>query len=78
MANHYKYYGDMNWFAAVTTTDGRVVSAASKMTEALERYYFTEQWKGALPEAIQAVVRRSIEQLKDEGGGRRSRKTASR
>ncbi len=66
----------MNWFGAVTTTDGRVISAASKMTAALERYYFTEQWKGPLPPAIEAVIRRSIGLLKDEGGGRRNRGAA--
>jgi hypothetical protein len=77
MQNHYSYCGDMNWFAAVTTTDGRVVSAASKMTAALERYYFEEQWRGGLPPEIEAVVRRSIECLKDQGGGRRNRNTAT-
>jgi hypothetical protein len=71
--DHGKYYGDMNWFAAVTTTDGRVVSAASRMTAALERYYFDERWKGELPEAIEVVIRRSIELLKSERGGRRNR-----
>lgn len=73
MPNHFHYYGEMNWFGAVTTTDGHVVSAASKMTAALERYYFAEQWKGPLPHAIEAVIRRSIGLLKDEGGGRRNR-----
>lgn len=73
-----QYYGDMNWFAAVTTTDGRVVSASSKITAALQRYYFDEQWKGPLPEAIEAIVRRSMELLKSEAGGRRGRRDAPR
>ena len=76
MEEAFPYYGEMNWFAAVTTTDGRVVSAASKKAAALERYYFSEQWKGPLPPAIEAVIRRSIELLKDEGGGRRNRGAA--
>lgn len=76
MEDHYCYYGDMNWFAAVTTTDGRIVSTGSKLTEALERYYFEEQWQGELPQAIETVVRRSIGCLKEEGGGRRKRKVS--
>jgi hypothetical protein len=73
LEDHGNYYGDMNWFAAVTTTDGRVVSASSRLTAALERYYLVEQWKGELPEAIEATIRRSIALLKGERGGRRNR-----
>ncbi|MCW2363170.1 MULTISPECIES: CHAT domain-containing protein [Sphingobium] len=71
--SYYAYYGEMNWFAAVTTTDGKVVSAASKMTTALVRYYLEEQWRGTLPDEIDAVVRRAIGFLVASGGGRRGR-----
>lgn len=70
----YEYFGDMNWFAAVTTTDGRVVSASSRTTKALERYYLDERWGGNLPPAIEQAIRRSLEHLKREAGGRRLRR----
>lgn len=78
MESHYEYYGDMNWYAAVTTTDRRIVSAAGTTAEALERYYFDEQWKGKLPDRIEEVVQRAIKCLKLNNGSRRGHSVNSR
>ena len=72
------YFGDMSWYAAITTTDRRVVSVASTTVEALRRYYLEEMWPGPLPGAIEDVVRRSMACLSREGGSRRGRRSAPR
>ncbi len=73
MSTSYKYYGDMTWYAAVTTTDRRVASAAGTTVEALRRYYFEECWKGDLPARIAQIVERSINSLVLNDGSRRGR-----
>lgn len=73
MSTSYRYYGDMDWYVAVNTTDRRIVSAAGTTVEALRRYYFEERWKGDLPEAIASVVRRAIDCLVANDGSRRGR-----
>ncbi len=71
MPDAYSYYGDMSWFAAVTTTDRRVVSVATTLVAALRRYYLDELWRGRLPAAIEELVMRSLAALEREGGSRR-------
>ena len=71
MSSHFSYYGDMNWYAAVTTTDQRIVSAASTTAAALKRYYFDEQWQGVLPEPIASVIKQAINSLSMNNGSRR-------
>ncbi len=66
-------YGDMNWFASITTTDARILSARATTTQAIRRYYFEEGWHGPLPGAVGEVVARSIECLLNVRGDRRRR-----
>ena len=66
------YYGDMQWYASVVTSDGTIVSAASTITDALERYYFDEQWRGPIPEAFERVIRDAVQQLRWNDGARRA------
>lgn len=68
-----QYYGDMNWYAAISTTDGRVFSVSSKTADALRRYYFDERWKGDLPKDIAEVIQKTIENLRRHNGSRRGR-----
>lgn len=74
MESHFGYWGDIQWYAAVTTTDRRVLSATGKTTDALERYYFDEKRWGELPKAIADKIRECIASLKEHGGGPRARK----
>lgn len=73
MPDAYPYWGDMAWFAAVTTNDGRLVSCASTTVAALRRYYFEEAFQGDLPDAIRALVETTIRNLEGESGSRRAR-----
>lgn len=67
----YRYYGDMRWYAAVTTAEHKISCTASSTAEALERYYFSEEWKGTLPEAIARIVREAMANLCANNGSRR-------
>lgn len=78
MASSYPYYGDMSWYAAVTTTDRRVVGAASSTVDALRRYYLDELFRGPLPPEIEAVVLKSLDCLTRNGGSRRGRRPTTR
>jgi hypothetical protein len=78
MPDEFNYYGDMSWFAAITTTDRRVVSVASSTSEALRRYYLNELWRGPLPDPIIRVLKECLECLERNGGSRRGRRTAAR
>jgi hypothetical protein len=69
----FQYYGDMQWYASVTTADHRLFSAVATSAQALERYYFEEEWYGGLPEAIAIVVRDAIAQLRLNDGSKRTR-----
>lgn len=68
---HYEYYGDMQWYAAVTTAERTAMCTASSTVAALERYYFGEEWRGELPEAIAKVVREAMDNLATNDGSRR-------
>lgn len=57
------HYRDLSWFASVTTTDRRIASAVTTTAEALERHYFSERWRGELPEPLALIVRKSIDSL---------------
>jgi hypothetical protein len=74
----YYYSGDMQWYAAVVTGEARIFGAASTTSAALNRYYFEESWRGDLPEASAALVRRVIQGLGDRDGSRRHRTPRSR
>lgn len=73
MTSSYKYYGDMQWYAAVTTTDRRIVSTASQTTDGLKRYYHDEKWKGEIPPAIGDLIDEVLANLIINNGGRRGR-----
>jgi len=62
MPDHHSYWGDMNWYAAVTTTDGRLVSAKTTTVAALRRYYFDERVRTPAP-AIAELIERSMQNL---------------
>ena len=68
---YYRYYGDMRWYAAVTTAEHAVSCCASSTIEGLERYYFTEAWRGPLPDQIAEVVRGVMAHLSGNDGARR-------
>ncbi|PYE92091.1 CHAT domain-containing protein [Rhizobium sp. PP-F2F-G38] len=70
MPDSYPYWGNMNWYVAVTTTDGRLASASSTLVNALSRYYFEERFRNA-PPAIADVIRASITHLASRSGSRR-------
>lgn len=74
----FRYWGDMAWYAAVTTTDRRVLCAAAMTGEALQRYYFDERWRGELPPKLGELVERTIAHLRRESGGRRGRRALPR
>ncbi len=68
---YYPYYGDMRWYGTVVTAGHQIFSTTSTTIDALVRYYFDEQWRGALPNGIAAVVRTSLEKLRANDGSRR-------
>lgn len=65
------YFGDLQWYAAVTTGDRRIFSCTSSMVEALRRYYFVEQWRGELPPLIAEIIEQTLDNLKFNDGSRR-------
>jgi hypothetical protein len=67
----YRYFGDMDWYAAVVTGDQRIVCSASTTRAALTRYYLEEQWRGELPEAMRQLVERVIANLTTRDGALR-------
>lgn len=71
MPDHHVYWGDMNWFAAVSTNDGGVRSAAASTCTALRRYYLQEQWHPGLPAAYVELIEEVIANLDQATGSRR-------
>lgn len=69
----FAYYGDLHWYASVVTGTKRIYSASAAMCDALERYYFTEAWRGELPSALETQIRSAIQTLRQNDGARRSR-----
>ncbi len=65
------YFGDLQWYAAVTTGDRKIHSCTSGMVEALKRYYFLEQWRGELPPRIEELVEETLSNLTFNDGSRR-------
>lgn len=73
MPSEFEYWGDMSWFACVTTGERDVFCASTSTTEALRRYYFEEEWRGKIPDAFADVIRLTISNLIDNDGSRRAK-----
>lgn len=67
----YAYWGDIQWYASVVSAARLVFSAGATTSNALERYYFAEQWRGELPPLVGDAVRRAIDGLRANNGTRR-------
>lgn len=67
------YWGDMDWYAAVVSVDGKIACASSTTCRALSAYYLEEEWRGTLPPAFLAAVRLTIAKLGSHDGARRRR-----
>lgn len=68
------YYGDMQWYASAVTSDGKIQSASSRICDALDRYYFEEEWRDGLSRPYVKLIRAAIQQLRYNDGARRAPK----
>jgi hypothetical protein len=64
--------GDAPFYASVVTSKGQCFTVSSKLSDALTRYYFDENWHPLQPK-YQKLVSQSIDDLVRHAGPRRSR-----